>query len=261
LTYVVCWNPARGVGYHPTTVGSAHNNGLWALLAASTLCCVPEGPPTGSAPPLPTASVATADVGSDPPVNKVFRDGFERAELGANWRALDDGWAVQNGELCVQGAHNRGVWLKRRVPANARIRFDARADSPEGDIKVEAWGDGRSGASGPSYDDATSYILIFGGWTNTRHVLARLNEHGDDALLIQLRGNAEDLRERPVKQGQAYAFRIERTDGRTIRWYVDDVLVHERSDADPLKGAGHDHFGFNDWAARVCFDNLEIVTG
>jgi hypothetical protein len=27
----------------------------------------------------------------------------------------------------------------------------------------------------------------------------------------------------------------------------------------PLRGAGHDHFGFNNWQVKVCFDNLKIV--
>ena len=32
-----------------------------------------------------------------------------------------------------------------------------------------------SAASGVSYNDATSYLTIFGGWKNTLHVLARIN--------------------------------------------------------------------------------------
>jgi len=39
---------------------------------------------------------------------------------------------------------------------------------------------------------------------------------------------------------------------------VNDVLYFEMVDDDPLQGPGHEHFGFNDWEAPVCFDNLKI---
>ena len=55
------------------------------------------------------------------------------------------------------------------------------------------------------------------------------------------------------------SFRIERRDGSTLRWWVDDVLMHTFPDPSPLSGPGHDHVGFNDWLAPVCFDNLEIT--
>ena len=29
--------------------------------------------------------------------------------------------------------------------------------------------------------------------------------------------------------------------------------------AAPLAGVGHDHFGFNDWEAKVCFDNVRVT--
>ena len=109
-----------------------------------------------------------------------------------------------------------------------------------------------------SFQSVASYVAIFGGWRNARHVLARLAEHGDDALIRPLRDNAEHPAERRVAQGQTYHFLIERTDDRTLRWYVDGDLIHELADVAPLTGNGHDHFGFNDWAARICFDNLEV---
>ena len=30
-------------------------------------------------------------------------------------------------------------------------------------------------------------------------------------------------------------------------------------DKEPLRGKGHEHFGFNDWDVRVCFDDLRIT--
>lgn len=192
----------------------------------------------------PTASIAVA-----PP-----------DDLGPNWRqAQTNVWHIENGRLCGKNAHNHGVWLQRVLPVNARIEFDAISDSPDGDLKAEFWGDGQSGASGISYTDATSYLTIFGGWHNKYHVLARINEHGSDRQQIDIDPKSDDPRERPAVKGQSYHFKIERTDGRTVRWFVDGVDWLKYTDAEPLVGFGHDHFGFNDWEVKLCFDNVKVT--
>jgi hypothetical protein len=238
-----------------------------AAIVSLSLGCVPEGPPTRGDEPQPTVRTipeAVADASgeagpADPPVTDRFVDAFDRGMLGADWRALSDAWQIRDGQLCGKDAKNRGIWLRRRLPPNARIELDARSDTEDGDLKVEVWGDGKSGATSSTYSDATSYLFILGGWRNTLHVLARLDEHGDEREVVEVDPDAVDPRQQPVHAGQTYRFRIERRDGRIVSWWVDDVLVHELDDAEPLLGDGHDHFGFNDWTAAVCFDNLEIT--
>lgn len=180
--------------------------------------------------------------------------------LGPNWRqAGTKAWRIENGRLCGQGARNHGVWLNRVLPVNARIEFDAISDSADGDLKAEAWGDGQSAATGISYTDATSYLTILGGWKNKFHVLARINEHGEDRKQIVVDATSDDPRQRPVVRGQAYHFKIERTDGHTVRWWVDGQEFLTYDDGSPLAGVGHDHFGFNDWEVKVCFDNVKVT--
>lgn len=226
--------------------------------------CVPEGPKTDGDPLMPHFDFPTAvprpAAASDPPLGARLSDDFERPDLGDDWYAKSPVWRIEAGQLCGMGAKNQGVWLKRRLPANARIEVEARSDSSEGDIKLELWGDGKSGATGHSYADATSYIAILGGWNNQLHVLARLDEHGDDRLVARVRQGATDIREQAVTLGRVYRFRIERGDDKTISWWVDDTLIHELADEAPLVGPGHDHLGFNNWQAHVCFDNLTITT-
>jgi hypothetical protein len=161
--------------------------------------------------------------------------------------------------LCGQGARNHPVWLNRRLPTNARVRFEATSLAPEGDIKAEYWGDGRSAAAGVSYDDATSYLTIFGGWKNRFHVLARIDEHAPDRPEIKVGGAPSELRARPVEMGRKYSFKVERRDSKTVTWWVDDIEMLKYSDEDPLQGPGHEYFGFNNWEVRVCFDNLEVT--
>jgi hypothetical protein len=184
----------------------------------------------------------------------------DRANLGPNWMQIKtNAWRVENGKLCVQNAHNHGIWLNRTLPVNARIEFDATPGTEDGDLKAEVWGDGVSYATGSSYTNATSYLTILGGWKNTLQVLARLNEHGTDRKEIKIDKDSDDPRQRPVQKGQTYHFKIERTDGKTVRWSVDGVDFFSWSDPAPLAGQGHDHFGFNEWEAKVCFDNVKVT--
>jgi hypothetical protein len=180
--------------------------------------------------------------------------------LGPNWRpANTNAWKIEEGRLCAQSARNHGVWLTRALPINARIEFDAIAMTDDGDLKAEFWGDGQSSAKGVSYSDATSYITVLGGWKNKAHVLARMDEHGKDRKEITVDPTSDDEQRRPVARGQTYRFRVERTDGKTVRWSVNDKEYLSYIDAKPLVGFGHDHFGFNEWDAKTCFDNVKVT--
>src|SRR5579859_5219863 len=203
----------------------------------------------------PTAAPATAGEGGTAPLGDaaVFVP-------GPDWVATSPGvWHVEAGRLCGEHARNHGIWLKRILPPNARIEFDAVSQSPDGDLKAEFWGDGASYATALSYTNATSYLTIFGGWHNTFHVLARINEHASDRKEITIDKNSDDPREKPVMAGQIYHFKVERTDAKTVRWWVDGNEMLTYPDPAPLEGAGHDHFGFNDWDVKVCFDNVRIT--
>ncbi len=200
-----------------------------------------------------------AATGPLPRIREVFTDTFERADIGTNWSTTSSAWRIEGGRLCGQGARNHPVWLRARIPTNARIEFEATSNSPQGDIKAEFWGDGKSSATSVSYTNASSYLTIFGGWRNQFHVLARIDEHAKDRPEIKLDPAATDLRARPVRPQQPYHFKVERSDSKTVRWFVDDIEILSLADPNPLKGAGHEHFGFNNWEVPLCFDNLKIT--
>lgn len=225
--------------------------------ALALAACVPEGPPTPEEPALPPEEAVAGE--EDPPLTEPFRDDFERVDVGPEWRALAPVWGIEAGALCGEGARNRGIWLRRSLPHAVRVELDAIAVSEEADLKIELFGDGRSGATKATYDDATGYVAIFGGWRNSMHVLARLDEHGSDRLALELSATAEDPRAQPVRPGNRYRFKFERKQGNIVSWFVDGRLLLQLDDKRPLTGANHDHFAFNDWNARVCFDNLEVT--
>ncbi len=214
---------------------------------------------TAADPVLHEPEAATTPKPSSLPVlQEVFKDEFERDAIGDEYFATGDQYRIEGGRLCVKGARNHPLWLRHRLPTNARIQVEAVAGSHDGDIKLEAWGDGQAAAAHNSYDDATSYLAVFGGWKNRYHVLARMDEHAKDRPEVVIEPGSDDPRQQPVVAGRPYRLKLERTDGRTLRFWVDDVEMLSFTDPQPLQGGGHDHFAFNDWETPVCFDHLVV---
>jgi Farnesoic acid 0-methyl transferase len=185
------------------------------------------------------------------PVAGPFSDDFERTVLGKDWLATDPSAVrLENGTLTVEHSHNHPVWLQKPIPEDAVIEFDAWTDSPDGDMKVEAWGDGRSAHSGPAEAayDASGYVFVFGGWRNTKSVIARQEEHAPGA----------PTRATPqVEPGRRYHWEIRRKGGE-ILWSIDGKPFLTLNDASPLRGPGNAYFAFSGWESPVHFDNLRI---
>ena len=182
------------------------------------------------------------------PAGVATSDDFERAELGESWKATGPFYSIKNGELTVANARNHPLWLTRPLPRDAVIELDAWSNADDGDIKLEAWGDGKSFAQTVSYT-ATSYVFILGGWHNQISAIARMNEHGSD------RRARNDFK---VEKGRKYHFRIERRGGH-IDWQVDGKPFLTMDDPKPLDGPDHAYLGFNDWEAELHFDNLKVT--
>lgn len=190
-----------------------------------------------------------------PVITSPFADDFERAEPGPDWLDTSGGaYRITDGRLNVTRAYNHPLWLRRKLPRDVVIEFDAMSKSPAGDIKVELFGDGESFDPDKGRYDPTSYLIILGGWNNSSSIIGRLGEH-DDAVKAAKR--REPGQPPLVELGRSYHFTITRQAG-LIDWKLDGAAFLAWSDPSPLSGSGHDFFAINDWEADVHFDNLRI---
>lgn len=180
------------------------------------------------------------DDGSEP-LREVFRDDFDRAELGAHYKKRGGTWKLRDGALYSTGEHNIPLWLDVPLPKNVKIEFTAWSDSPAVDTKVEVFGDGLRHESG--------YIVILGGWNNRITTIARLDEH--EAKRPELK--------RGWERGRRYRWRIQRRDGRSLELYIDGTHVLSYDDEEPLSGSRHQYLGFTNWESEVHYDDLVIT--
>jgi hypothetical protein len=185
----------------------------------------------------------------DETISAPFNDDFERAELGPSWNATAPNYHIADGQLTVSNAYNHPAWLRKKLPRNAAIEFDAMSKSPAGDLKIELYGDGESFDPDKGGYVSTGYVLIFGGWRNSLSVICRNNEHDD--------GRKAQRTSPKVELGRTYHWSITRKGG-TIDWRIDGQPFLSWTDPEPLAGSGHDYLAVDDWEAEVHFDNFKI---
>ena len=199
---------------------------------------------------LPLGLVA-CKVKDPPAITAKLTDSFERDAVGEAYFPTGEGFAVVRGALSAKGAHNHPLWLRAKLPHNVKIELDCWSTEPRGDIKVEVFGDGRSyDPDGGGYT-ATGYEVIFGGWYNSKSIIARLDEHGKDVVSRTLPN---------VVPNQHYHWRIERR-GKQLTWWIDadPTPFLQYDDPAPLDGTSHEYFAFNNWETDTWFDNLVIT--
>jgi hypothetical protein len=188
-----------------------------------------------------------------PVIDAPYSDRFERVDLGADWLDTSHAATIKDGKLNLVGAYNHPVWLRRKLPRNVQLDFDAVSHSPAGDLKVELFGDGESFDPDKGRYDPTSYMIVMGGWNNSKSIISRLGEHDEAVKAARDRRGPEPL----VIPGRSYHFTVTRRGG-LIDWKIDGAPYLAWDDPQPLVGGGHEFFAINDWQADVSFDNLTI---
>jgi hypothetical protein len=182
-------------------------------------------------------------------ITEPFADDFERGDVGATWLDTSGKGRVVGGKLNIADGRNHPLWLRKRLPRDVVVELDVMSRSPDGDLKVELFGDGESFDPDEATYHPTGYVFIFGGWENQRSIIGRLGEHED--------GEKVHRREPPVVPGKTYRFTITRKGG-DIDWKIDGAPFLAWKDPEPLVGEKHEFLGITNWKADVYFDNLTI---
>jgi hypothetical protein len=178
-----------------------------------------------------------------------FADDFERAEVGPTWNNTGADYGIRRGKLAIKGAYNHPLWLRRRLPRDVTVELEVSSNSPQGDLKIELFGDGESFDPDRGQYNPTGYIFVFGGWGNSLSIIGRLGEH--DA---EVKARRDEPR---VEPGRAYRWTITRRGG-ALDWLVDGQPFLSWTDPEPLVGSKHEYLGFNNWETDVTYDNLRI---
>lgn len=194
-------------------------------------------------------TLAGCKVKDPPPIEGVWTDDFARDAIGSNYYDTGGGYTVVDGALSTKGSHNHPLWLRKKLPRDVQIELTAWSDSPEGDIKVEVFGDGKSYDPNAGAYLATGYVLVFGGWGNSKSIIARQDEHGKELV---------ERRSPRVEPGRRYRWTITRQ-GRVLDWKIDGEPFLRYEDKQPLEGPGHEYFGFNNWESDSWFDDVVIT--
>lgn len=183
------------------------------------------------------------------PIVSDFSESFDRDAPGSDWRDSGGDWRIVNGELATGNAHHHPIWLRKKLPRDISLEFDARPAGPNGDIRVVIFGDGKSANPDAEGCQSTGYELVFGGWKNKLSVLCRGNQPGG--------GHQGARTDWPVIAGQTYHVYITRKDG-LVSWYIGGHDMMAWLDPNPLSGPGHEAFGFDGGEGEVFFDNLVV---
>jgi hypothetical protein len=196
------------------------------------------------------ATAGACKVKDPPPITEAWSDDFARDVVGTNYYNTGGGYRISGGALSTRGSHNHPLWLRKKLPRDVRIELTAWSDSPAGDIKVEVFGDGKSYDQDGGRYTATGYVLVFGGWNNSKSLIARRDEHGKE--LVEKQPHVR------VEPGRRYRWTITRT-GKVIEWEIDGAPFLRYDDRSPLEGPGHEYFAFNNWESDSWFDDLVIT--
>jgi len=194
----------------------------------------------------------------DSRITSPFTDTFEREAIGADYSNTGGPYQLDRGRLVFSNAHNHPLWLKRRLPDDVRLDVDVTPASADGDVKIELYGDGRSYEADEAvqkdvqYTD-TGYLFIFGGWHNHVSTLVKMSEHAWQYDKTVPRRT--DVR---AQANRTYHWTIFRRGGH-LAWFMDGTPFLAWDDSTPLRGKGHDHFGFTGWENGATFDNLRIA--
>ncbi len=151
----------------------------------------------------------------------VWSDDFDRDQTGPEWLVMTGPAGIRDGQLHLRG-HGVTILTRRSFAHDIRLEYQARQDPEAAPVDLSS----TTGAS-----------PVF-GW-------GHLHSHGLNNV------PADDPRFQAT-----WDMRVEK-EGRRIRFWVNDELVHQEEPDEILGGPGMDRIGFVTWGGMLV-DNLKV---
>ncbi len=174
--------------------------------------------------------------------NLVLEENLTHTSVESRWEIIGS-WAIKEGELKLSDAKPQILYLKQSISGDVRIEFTCRQEGDDlGDISCFM-----SALSLTNRKKAcnTGYMFQFGGEGNTRTFLERAGE--------RLWERAES----PIIRGVTYRVCAEKKDSRLSFW-VNDKLIFEVDDPQPLSGMDRYLVGFYGWKTETWYSDIKI---
>ncbi|MBN1270248.1 MAG: protein kinase [Kiritimatiellae bacterium] len=163
----------------------------------------------------------------------------------SRWEVMGGQCEVRDNELRVFGGEPQIVLLKRELPVDVRIEFECREEG----IYLNDIGCILSAVpSDRTWDTSISgYALKYGAYTNSFNVVTRL-----DRKIWSEQAS-------PLASGQKYLVRAERI-GPRLRLMVNNRVVADVTDPDPLIGSHRTVAGLLGWIADTFYTRIRVYT-
>jgi serine/threonine protein kinase len=173
----------------------------------------------------------------------VFEDKFLGPNLDAHWEKCGGSHEILNGELRLWGGEPQILYLKIPIIGDIRIEFECRIEGPYiGDISCFL-------ASMPLSNRKkacdSGYMFQYGAAGNSKSFIERPG--------CRLWERSES----PIIGGTKYRVRVERV-GSKLTWHVNDILIAEVEDSDPLTGPQRTSLGIYGWVSDAYYSNFKV---
>jgi serine/threonine protein kinase len=173
----------------------------------------------------------------------VFEENFSDPDIESRWEILGEHWEIKNGELRIWGGTPQILYLRKKLSGDIRIEFECHQDG-------ELLGDMSCFMNCLPLKNRkkacdTGYIFQYGAAANTRSFIERPKSRLWEKL------------DSPIVKGVPYRISAERS-GAKLTWKVNDSLVCEVEDPEPLHGTDRNHLGIYGWRSDTSYRWIRI---
>ncbi|PCJ61286.1 MAG: hypothetical protein COA79_06815 [Planctomycetota bacterium] len=174
----------------------------------------------------------------------IFEDDFEHDDLDSRWESLNSEIEIIDGKLSISGPQKNAFIIPKILAiGNIKIEFDGYQKRAQGDLTFFINAPKPETLSRNKFTDA--YWFEFGSKGNTRTCLLK----NDEILLEKLNHK--------IIVDKIYKIKIERV-GNKLSYFIDEELIFEFKDPEPLTGKYRSALGFYNWSSHTFIDNFKI---